>query len=110
MAMTAVAQRPDYDQDKRSRLQGIIARESALTGGDFRLASGGRSTIFFDMKKSMLDPEGANLIADLILDHLAQDKVEYIGGLVMGSVPIVSVVCAKSHFPDRKCTRLNFSH
>src|SRR3546814_11554642 len=60
------------------------------------------------MKKSMLDPEGANLIADLILDHLAQDKVEYIGGLVMGSVPIVSVVCAKSHFPPHHPLRAFF--
>jgi orotate phosphoribosyltransferase len=67
-----------------------------MTGGAFTLASGRESDIFFDMKRTMLDPEGANLIADAVLDRLGEASVDAVGGLAMGAVPIVAVVCAKS--------------
>jgi orotate phosphoribosyltransferase len=80
----------------RQRLRDIIRARSLLTGGAFTLASGRESAIFFDMKRTMFDPEGANLIAGAVLDRIGETAVEAVGGLVMGAVPIVSVVCAKS--------------
>ena len=80
----------------RRRLQVIIQRESVLTGGDFQLSGGGISSLFFDMKKTMLHPEGSNLIADLMLDALENGGEEYVGGLEMGAVPLVAAVCVKS--------------
>src|SRR3546814_15393370 len=59
-------------------------------------SSGKSSGIFFDMKKTMLDPEGANLIADLMLDVLDKEDVTHAGGLAMGAVPLVSALCVKS--------------
>jgi orotate phosphoribosyltransferase len=85
---------------RRSRLRHLIAERSLLTGGEFTLASGRQSSVFFDMKRTMLDPEGANLIADAVLRRIEGLEIEAVGGLVMGAVPIVAVVCAKS-FPDR---------
>lgn len=90
--------------DNRQRLRAIIHERSLLSGGNFTLASGRASSIFFDMKPSMLDPEGANLIADAVLDVIAGEKTpektpwsaDAVGGLVMGAVPIVAVVAAKS--------------
>ena len=81
----------------RDRLKQIIAEKSVLSGGNFRLASGGESSLFFDMKMTLLDPEGAGLAADMILDHLEGKPVDAIGGIVLGACPIVSAVCVKSH-------------
>ena len=83
-------------ETKRTRLRDIIAAKSLLTGRNFTLASGKPSGFFFDMKKTMLDPEGANLIADLMLDVLDKEDVTHAGGLAMGAVPLVSALCVKS--------------
>lgn len=82
---------------KRARLRAIIAEKSLLTGRQFTLASGKPSAFFFDMKKTMLDPEGADLISDLILQALAEEDVDHVGGVAMGAVPLVSALCVKSH-------------
>jgi orotate phosphoribosyltransferase len=78
------------------RLKTIIREKSYITDGDFKLASGATSNFFFDMKVTLLDPEGATLAADLILDKMQGDKVKAIGGLVLGACPIASAVCVKS--------------
>lgn len=80
----------------RLRLLAIIRERSLLSGGRFTLASGRESSVFFDMKPSMLDAEAANLIADAVLDVVAGWTADAVGGLVMGAVPIVAVVAAKS--------------
>jgi orotate phosphoribosyltransferase len=85
---------------RRARLCDIIRQRSLLTGGAFTLASGQASSVFFDMKRTMFDPEGAGLIADAVIEQIGDDVVDAIGGLVMGAVPIVAVVCARS-FPSR---------
>lgn len=84
----------------RARLRDIIARKS-LTKGAFKLASGGESAVFFDMKPTLMDPEGAVLYADLVLDALEGDKVDYVGGLEMGAVPAASAVAQRSFLRGR---------
>jgi orotate phosphoribosyltransferase len=56
---------------------------------------------YFDMKPTMLDPEGAHLIATLILDALADATVDLVGGLEMGAVPLATAVAATSHAKGR---------
>ena len=53
-----------------------------------KLASGRTSTYYFNMKPTMLDAEGAHLIATLILEAIAGMDADLIGGLEMGAVPI----------------------
>lgn len=88
---------PDISHSsKKQRLLDIIRRESLLQNRDFRLASGRSSSFFFDMKKTMFDPEGAALLADLLFDAIREEDVDYIGGLETGAIPIVAALCMRS--------------
>jgi orotate phosphoribosyltransferase len=82
--------------DSRRRLRDLVAERSLLKGTDIKLASGARSSFYFDMKRSSFDPEGANLISELMLEKLAGEQVDYVGGLEMGAVPLVACLCQKS--------------
>lgn len=82
--------------DRRERLRYLIRKQSLLEGSDFLLSSGQTSRIYFDMKKTMLDTEGLDLIAEEVLDLLEGVEVKYIGGLGLGAVPIIAAVCVKS--------------
>lgn len=75
-----------------------VIKERSYAEGDFVLASGKRSKFYLDMKRTMFDPEGANLLAELIFDQIAQlePKIELVGGLAMGAVPLVSAVTTLS--------------
>ena len=81
----------------RARLREMIQRKSLLSGGDFKLASGRQSAFFFDMKKTMFDPEGINLIAEVVYDLIRDERdVSAVGGLEMGAVPIALGVAMRS--------------
>lgn len=79
----------------RARLKEIIATRS-FGLGEITLASGRKSHFYFNLKPTMLDPEGAALLAQLSLEALAQEKLDAIGGLEMGAVPISGAVAALS--------------
>jgi orotate phosphoribosyltransferase len=79
----------------RARLKAIIA-ERSFGLGEITLASGRKSHFYFNLKPTMLDPEGAALLAQLALDALAKEKIDAIGGLEMGAVPISGAVAALS--------------
>ncbi len=90
----------DGPGDARSRLREIIGR-SVIRGKDMLLASGGTTSIYFNLKPAMLDPEGANLIGELVLDALDGLHADAIGGLAMGAIPLVTAVSLKS-YPERR--------
>ena len=81
----------------------MIGAKSVFTGGDFKLASGGQSSVFFDMKMTLLDPEGINFVADLMVQLLEGEACDAIGGLVLGACPIVDAVIVKA-YPTRRIT------
>ena len=85
----------------RERLIAIIKARSFQSGKEVTLASGRTSTTYFNMKPTMLDAEGAHLIATLILEAIAGLDADLIGGLEMGAVPIASAVAAVSHGTGR---------
>jgi orotate phosphoribosyltransferase len=62
-----------------------------------RLASGGLTDIYFDLKPTMLDQEAGNLLAEELLDLLRGDSFDSIGGLAVGAVPLVQAVVLKSY-------------
>jgi len=99
MGATLVSTKPsDKNSDTRlDRLKEIIKEKSYITDGDFKLVSGATSNFFFDMKVTLLDPEGANLAAELILDKIEGQNIKAIGGLAIGACPIASAVCVKSY-------------
>lgn len=75
----------------KQRLSEIIAEKSFFRG-HIVLASGQESDHYFDMKPSMLDPEGAELLADLILAELLPFNPDIVGGIEMGAVPLITPV------------------
>lgn len=87
---------------RRARLIELIKSRSFQEGPEFKLASGKTSTFYFNMKPTMLDSEGAYLVASLILDQLEGTDVDLIGGLEMGAVPIASSVAAVAFTEGRK--------
>ena len=82
-------------QDK-ARLIAIIKERSFEKGGERKLASGRTSNFYFNMKPTMMHAEGAHLIGVLVLDAVKGDKVDLVGGLEMGAVPIATAVAATS--------------
>ena len=68
----------------------------SFSRGKFVLASGKESEFYLDLKPSMFDPEGATLLAKLVLDRIKDLPVDYIGGLELGAVPIITAVAMLS--------------
>jgi len=99
--MTVVAGRSvredaGYSDHARTRLADIIF-ERSFGRGRITLASGKESDFYFDLKPSMLHPEGASLMAKALLQHIRQAGADYVGGLEMGAVPITGAVCQHSY-------------
>jgi orotate phosphoribosyltransferase len=79
------------------RLRAIIREKSYRSGQTVRLTSGKTSTFYINLKPTMMDPEGAALLAKLVLAEARAVGAELVGGLEMGAVPIVSAVAAESY-------------
>jgi orotate phosphoribosyltransferase len=86
---------PD-DAALRARAFAIV-KERSFEFGAFTLASGENSDYYLDMKPTMFHPEGANLLAQLILRRITELGADYIGGLEMGAVPLIAAVTVLSH-------------
>src|SRR5215471_14365977 len=91
---------------KRERLLAIIRRQSVLQGREFRLTSGRSSNFFIDLKKTMFDPEGASLLADLLFARIKDEDVDSIGGMEAGGIPIVAALNTRS-WSDKTIRRLS---
>ena len=84
-----------HDPHARQKLFAIL-KEKAFRRGRITLASGRESDFYFDMKPAMLDPDGAALLAELILQELEGVQADCVGGLEMGAVPLIAPVAMKS--------------
>jgi len=80
---------------QRARLADIIFTRS-FGRAKVLLASGKESDFYFDMKPSMLHPEGAALIARALLAEVKRSGAAFVGGLEMGAVPITGALCQHS--------------
>lgn len=69
-----------------------LFRQHALRFGDFTLASGRKSTYYLDGRLITLHAEGLKLIAEGILDSLAEFDFAAVGGMSIGADPIVGGV------------------
>ncbi|NQT15970.1 MAG: orotate phosphoribosyltransferase [Planctomycetes bacterium] len=82
-----------YDKEKLIAL----VRQKALKFGEFKLTSGKMGTYFLDGKQVTLDPTGARLVAEGILDLLNPDEMPAaIGGMAIGADPITAAVVTMS--------------
>jgi len=86
-------------QSKSQRLIAVLKERSVRTG-TFTLASGKQSDLYVDARLTTLHPEGAHLIAALILERLHQDIVG-VGGPMSGADPITGAVVHASFAAGR---------
>ncbi len=79
--------------ENRNRLL-LLLRERALIRESVVLASGKRSSYYFDCRQVLLDPEGAALSGELGYRLLADMKPQAVGGLTLGADPLVCSISA----------------
>ena len=82
------------------RLRDIIYKKS-YREGEFTLAGGERSSVYFDLKQTTLDPEGIYLISKLFCEKLPE-KVTAVGGLSVGADPLVTGTSFYAYMYGRK--------
>ncbi len=76
----------------RAALKALIL-EKALRFGDFTLVSGKKAKYYLDGKQVTLDPVGARLVGEGILDLLAEGELPAaVGGMIIGADPITAAV------------------
>jgi orotate phosphoribosyltransferase len=81
--------------DKQALIE--LVRRKALKFGQFTLASGKKATYYLDGKQVTLDPTGARLIAEGLLDLIvAQGLPAAVGGMSIGADPITAAVVTMS--------------
>jgi orotate phosphoribosyltransferase len=74
----------------KNRLLDLFRKKSYQFRNDppFTLASGRKSPHYVDCKPTMHDPEGKELIGNIIFDLIKNEGVDAVGGLTMGADPI----------------------
>jgi orotate phosphoribosyltransferase len=81
--------------DPQRRLVALLARESARTG-DFVLASGRRSSLYIDARRTTMHPEGLTLVGPLGLAVCSAWGASSVGGLTLGADPIAYAIAYAS--------------
>lgn len=90
----------DDSDSLRDRVFKLIKMRS-FSKGCYTLASGKESAFYLDMKPSMFNPKGAHDLSSMILSELDGLKVDFIGGLELGAVPLISTTTMLSHIRNR---------
>ena len=86
----------------RERLRRMLQERSFITG-TFKLSSGATSSYFFDGKQVTLDPAGAHLAGEAVLQLIRERAPEAtaVAGPTVGADPIVSAVMLLSAATDQ---------
>lgn len=83
--------------EMKKRLADIILEKSfRFSEEPFTLSSGLKSNYYFDCKKTSLDPEGMNLIGNIVFDTLKDSAIDAVGGLSLGADPIANSIALVS--------------
>ena len=75
----------------RNALQNLL-RDKALKFGEFTLASGKKASYYLDCRQITLDAQGAKLIGAGMLELLAADLPQLVGGMAIGADPITAAI------------------
>ncbi|MDD5093823.1 MAG: orotate phosphoribosyltransferase [Dehalococcoidia bacterium] len=86
--------------ESMKRLQELI-KEKSFRYGDFTLASGLKSSYYFDGRLTTLWPEGAYLVGKKVFDLIKNAGIDAIGGMTLGADPIVASVALLSHMEGK---------
>lgn len=75
----------------------VLLNKEALKRGEFILSSGKKSNYYLDGRVITLTPEGAYLVANIILEMIKKKKIDAIGGPTLGADPIVGAIAALAY-------------
>ena len=81
-------------EEMKERLIAIVIERSFKYSDDppFTLVSGHKSNYYFNCKPTTLDPEGMNLIGEILFGMLEDTDVTAAGGLTLGADPIANAL------------------
>ena len=74
----------------------VASELGALTFGEFVLASGAKSSYYFDGRLLTLSPRGAELAARALLPAIRASGATAVGGPAVGAVPLVTEIALLS--------------
>lgn len=80
----------------KRQLLGLLKKE-AFKKGKFILSSGKESNFYLDGRIITMTPEGAYLVASIMMDMIKADGADALGGPTLGADPIVGAVAVLSH-------------
>lgn len=77
-----------YDREALKQL----VRAKALKFGEFTLASGKKASYYLDCRQITLDAQGAKLVGAGMLELIAGDMPDLVGGMAIGADPITAAI------------------
>lgn len=80
----------------KRKLAALLKKE-ALKKGEFILSSGKKSDYYLDGRMITLTPEGAYLVASIILEMIKRENIDALGGPTLGADPIAGAIAVLSH-------------
>ncbi|MDD2679367.1 MAG: orotate phosphoribosyltransferase [Candidatus Omnitrophica bacterium] len=86
-------------KELKKQLLDLLHKE-ALRKGNFVLSSGKTSNYYLDGRVITLTPEGAYLVASIILEMIKDRKIDALGGPTLGADPIAGAVATLSHIKN----------
>ncbi|HEX9728540.1 MAG TPA: orotate phosphoribosyltransferase [Gemmatimonadales bacterium] len=87
-----------------------LLETKALQQGEYTLSAGGKSDFYFNTKMVTQDPQGLDLVADAVLSAIKAYKVDAVGGIVFGAVPIATAASLQSRLTDHPVTAFFVRH
>lgn len=82
--------------DNRHRLVALLAARS-YQEGEFRLVSGQTASYYVDAKLGTLTGAVLEIISELLLELVARDRAEAVGGMTLGADPIAAAFTLLAH-------------
>ena len=86
--------------DAIARAERLLARAlelGALRYGEFTLASGAKSTYYFDGRLLTTDGESVEILSSIFLEVLANRDIHRFGGPAVAAVPIIGGITLMAH-------------
>jgi orotate phosphoribosyltransferase len=82
--------------ESRDELIELLVRE-AYVERQVTLSSGKVSDYYLDCRPVMLLPRGSYLAGELMLDLIAAEGIEQIGGMAVAAIPVISSIISAAH-------------
>ncbi|MGZ4927053.1 MAG: orotate phosphoribosyltransferase [Halobacteriota archaeon] len=81
-------------QNTYEDLKQLIKKFGFFTDGPYRLSGGALSDFYFDLRRVTMHPQGASLIAEMMIERLG--GIDAAGGMESGAIPIATAIALKS--------------